>query len=261
MQFYLKSLLSLFAICLTFASNYAGDTVTTNDLPVRAVFFPFRESIISSRVDSVLLKYNYREGERFKAGDILVKLDSSRYQQIKAQAVARNADIVNQIKYFTKIYKSNLDLFKQGMQGEQALAKNKLDMDTNINNKAITQAKLRLAELDLAACNIIAPFDGIMGEKKVQEYEFVRVGQPLFTVVDDNQLLAIVNLPKNILSSLTIGKTMHIKLDDINGECQGTLYAVSAKIDYSSGTIEAKILIDNSKHKLKAGMTGTLVNY
>jgi membrane fusion protein, multidrug efflux system len=259
MKHYLKSLLSVIAICFIFTSAMAEAAVTVNELPVRAVFFPFRESIVSSRVDSVLLKYNYREGERFKAGDVLVKLDSSRYQQVKAQAVARNADILDQIKYFTKIYKSNLDLFNQGMQGEQALAKNKLDMNSNINNMAITQAKLKLAELDLASCNIIAPFDGRMGEKTVQEYEFVRVGQPLFTVVDDNQLLAVVNLAKNILASLTIGKAMRIKLDDVNVECQGKLYAVSAKLDYSSGTVEAKILIDNRKNKLKAGMTGVLI--
>ncbi len=262
MKYYLTMMVSMFALMLCAITVPAADDINqlTTELPVRVVFFPFLESTISSRVDSVILKYNYREGELFKANAILVELDASRYKQIKNQVAAEYTEAKDQVIYFTKLYKSNLDLFKQGMQGEQMIAKNRLDMDTKKSNVIVVKAKLQLAELNVTACSIVAPFAGRMGSKTVKEHEFVRTGQPMFSIIDDNKLLAVVNIPQQRLKQLKIGKKMNITLDNSKYICHGKVYEISPTLDYSSGTFEVKILIDNSKHILKAGMTGVLVN-
>lgn len=261
MNYYLKSIIFTVATVFCITTGVTADDINqqTTELPIRVVFFPFREATISTRVDSVILKYNYREGELFKANAVLVELDSSRYSQRKEQVTAEYSEAKDQVIYFTKIYKSNLDLFKQGMQGEQMIAKNRLDMDTKKSNIIIVKAKLQLAELNVTACSIIAPFAGRMGAKTVKEHEFIRIGQPMFSIIDDNQLLAVVNLPQQRLKQIKIGKLMKIKLDSSKYVCSGKVYEISPTLDYSSGTFEAKILIDNNQHILKAGMTGVLV--
>ncbi len=228
-------------------------------LPIRVVFFPFREATISARVDSVVEKYHYREGELFKKGAVLVELDARRYRQVKNQAAAEYKEAQGQVAYFSKLYRSNLDLLKQGMQGEQVIAKNKLDLDNRKSGVVIAQAKLKLAELNLAACRMTAPFAGRMTVKKIKEHEFVRTGQPLFSIIDDNKLLAVVNVPQTMLKTVKIGQTMRIKLENIATVCQGQVYEISPNLDYNSGTFEIKILVDNSRHTLKAGMTGVLL--
>jgi RND family efflux transporter MFP subunit len=262
MNYYFRMIIGsvIIAFCLTTIQAAEKLSQLSQELPIRVVFFPFRESTISTRVDSVILKYNYREGELFKANAILVELDSSRYKQHKNQVAAEYSEAQAQVIYFTKLYQSNLDLFKQGMQGEQMIAKNRLDMDTKKSDVIIVKAKLQLAELNVAACSIVAPFAGRMGSKTVKEHEFVRTGQPMFSIIDDNQLLAVVNIPQKLLKQIKIGKTMEIRLDDRKYSCRGKVYEISPTLDYSSGTFEVKILIDNSKHILKAGMTGIL-NY
>lgn len=262
MNYYLKSIIFAVTIVFCTATALAADEINqlTAELPVRVVFFPFREAIISTRVDSVILKYNYREGELFKANAILVELDSSRYKQIKNQVAAEYSEAKDQVIYFTKLYQSNFDLFKQGMQGEQVIAKNRLDMDTRKSSVIIVKAKLQLAELNVAACSIVAPFAGRMGSKTIKEHEFIRTGQPMFSIIDDNKLLAVVNIPQQRLKEIKIGEKMNITLDNSKYVCSGTVYEISPTLDYSSGTFAAKILIDNSKHILKAGMTGVLID-
>ena len=53
--------------------------MTYDSLPVKVVLFPFREAILSSQIDGVVVKYNFRGGERFKKSDVLLKLDDKKY--------------------------------------------------------------------------------------------------------------------------------------------------------------------------------------
>ena len=50
-----------------------------NEQEIKTVLFPFRDTVISARVESVLQPYKFRLGQPFKAGDTLVELDDSRY--------------------------------------------------------------------------------------------------------------------------------------------------------------------------------------
>ena len=44
-------------------------------LPVKAVLFPMREAVLSSRIDGVIIRYRFAPGERFKEGEPLLELD------------------------------------------------------------------------------------------------------------------------------------------------------------------------------------------
>lgn len=72
-----KVLPSLFLL-LAFLVLPAAD-MTYDSLPVKVVLFPFREAILSTQIDGVVVKYNFRGGERFKKSDVLLKLDDKKY--------------------------------------------------------------------------------------------------------------------------------------------------------------------------------------
>ena len=46
---------------------------------IRTVLFPFREAVISARVDSVLHNFAFRIGQPFKSGDVIATLVDERF--------------------------------------------------------------------------------------------------------------------------------------------------------------------------------------
>ena len=74
----MKKVLPFLFLLLAFWVLPAAD-MTYDSLPVKVVLFPFREAILSTQIDGVVVKYKFRGGERFKKSDVLLKLDDKKY--------------------------------------------------------------------------------------------------------------------------------------------------------------------------------------
>ena len=59
----MKKVLPSLILLLAFLVLPAAD-MTYDSLPVKVVLFPFREAILSTQIDGVVVKYNFRGGER-----------------------------------------------------------------------------------------------------------------------------------------------------------------------------------------------------
>ncbi|MDD5599380.1 MAG: efflux RND transporter periplasmic adaptor subunit, partial [Victivallaceae bacterium] len=151
------------------------------------------------------------------------------------------------------------DLFAKGMQGHTELERAELEEEIADAKYLSAQANYIVAERDLALCDISAPFDGRLVEKLVNEFEYVRTGQPLMKIIDDNQLLAVMHLPSGDKNKIKPGQKMKIKIDETGTGHEGEVYKISGVIDPGSRTFEIKVLLDNRNGILSAGMSGVLV--
>jgi hypothetical protein len=91
-----------------------------------------------------------------------------------------------------------------------------------------------------------APFPGRVISKMENEYDYVREGQPIIEVADDNKLLAVIHLPSEIIKKISVGMELKFKIDETNSEVSGRIYTVSGSVNPGSRTFEVKALIDNS---------------
>ena len=105
-----------------------------------------------------------------------------------------------------------------------------------------------------------APFAGKLAEIRTQEYETVRPGQPLFRIIDDNRLLAVMNVPLNDVALTTVGNPVVVSVSGTDRKAKGTVYEVAPQADHRTGTVRIRVLIDNGDGKLRAGMTGELIH-
>ncbi len=213
--------------------------------PVKVVMFPFRRAVISAIVDTTVKKYYFKEGESFSKGDKIVALDESLYRQkfIKAKAYA---------DFVKKAYENNLKLAKQGGIGRYELAKSELEFRA-------AEAEMKIAQINLNACTIKAPFAGRLVKKIASEHEFVKTGQPVIEIIDDKQLLAVLHLPSSQKKTIQEGQEVDIKIDETGSLHTGKVHELSAEVDPRSRMFEVKILIDNSDGKLSAGMSGEII--
>lgn len=252
-----KVLPSLFLL-LVFLVLPAAD-MTYDSLPVKVVLFPFREAILSTQIDGVVVKYNFRGGERFKKSDVLLKLDDKKYNNDlqRMRSLMKEAEL--NANYTRQKWEDNKRLFKEDLQSEIEVIKSELDAKVGAERYQTAQINYADALLQLAFCTIRAPFDGTVEKLLTREFETVRSGQPLISIIDDNQLLAVMNLPTAELPKIKIGIPVTFKVHENGRVVTGSVFEIAGRADHRSETIEIKVLIDNAEHHFSAGMSGTLM--
>ena len=250
----LPSLFLLLAFLLLPAADMPYDS-----LPVKVVLFPFREAILSTQIDGVVVKYNFRGGERFKKSDVLLKLDDKKYNNDlqRMRSLMKEAEL--NANYTRQKWEDNKRLFKEDLQSEIEVIKSELDAKVGAERYQTAQINYADALLQLAFCTIRAPFDGTVEKLLTREFETVRSGQPLISIIDDNQLLAVMNLPTAELPKIKIGIPVTFKVHENGKTVTGSVFEIAGRADHRSETIEIKVLIDNAEHHFSAGMSGTLM--
>ncbi len=85
-------------------------------------------------------------------------------------------------------------------------------------NVAAAVVQQRLAELELAETQLkntvmIAPFDGVVSKKNVEVGQLVQYGQPLCSVVENNNLWVTANFKETQLDRIRLGQKVSVEID------------------------------------------------
>lgn len=255
----MKNLSPILPLLLVFLVSLSGAEMTYDSLPVKVVLFPYREAILSTQIDGVVEKYSFRPGERFRKNDVLLKLDETKYNNdlLRMRSLMKEAEL--NAAYAKQKWEDNRRLFKEDLQSEIEVMKSELD--ANVSAERFQTARINYADalLQLAFCTIKAPFDGTVEKHLTREFETVRNGQPLISIIDDNRLLGVMNLPTTWLPKIKIGIPVTFKVNETGSVVTGTVFEIAGRADHRSETIEIKVLLDNAGHRFSAGMSGTLM--
>lgn len=114
-----------------------------------------------------------------------------------------------------------------------------------VSNASIERAKaaVDLAKLNLSYCYIIAPYDGIMGRRKIADGQLISIGQPVATIVQSNDKWVTVNYTEKQISKIKVGDIVEMKLDALQGKTfQGKVQSISG----ATGSRYSAVPVDNS---------------
>lgn len=136
------------------------------------------------------------------------------------------------------------------------------------------EANLASAKLQLSYCAILAPADGIVSKKNVQNGQVVSIGQPLMAITNNNKIWVVANFKETQIENMKIGQEAEIEVDAFDGEpLKGTVQSFSQATgskfsllpaDNATGNfvkvtqrIPVKIVLTdkNSTSNLRAGMS------
>ena len=189
----------------------AGDSVKKGDILMRIDPRDFQHEVdaAQARLDAALAELELmKSGARSEDIEILkARLDSARAQQVYAQAEFRRAKPLLEKKAITS---SELDLMQSNLRTadaqirslEQELAKAEAgEREEEIRVKEAEIAGLKVA-LEIAGSALRdtclrAPFDGIVAVQSVNNFEIVRPGTPVITVIDISRLNVAIWIPES----------------------------------------------------------------
>jgi membrane fusion protein (multidrug efflux system) len=141
------------------------------------------------------------------------------------------------------------------------------------------QADLDYAKLQLSYAFIIAPMDGMISKKNVQNGQFVSAGQALFSIVDETDVWVVANFKETQLEKMIPGQTVDVHVDAfgdllLKGEVVSFSGATGARFallppDNATGNfvkvvqrvpVKIKIAMDKTTaEKLRPGMSVSVV--
>ena len=105
------------------------------------------------------------------------------------------------------------------------------------------QAALAAAKLRLGYTKIVAPFDGVVGERQVQPGDYVNIGSSLINVVPLPKVYVIANYKETQLTRVKRGQAVDIQVDTFSDQ---TLHGRVERISPASGSQFALLPPDNA---------------
>ena len=255
-KIFCRSFVLLLILC---AAGSAGAESDYRALPVKVVLFPIREATLSSPIDGMIAKIRYRAGERFRKDALLFSIDDRRYRNELNRAESQVRECARGVKFAKQKKEDNERLYKNDLQSELEVEKSRFDYDVALERGRAAAVSRDYAALMLQFCVIQAPFNGTVEKLLTREFEMARAGQPVLSIIDDDQLLAVLNLPSVSMPKVKIGLPVTVKITENGKTVTGQVYEIASRADHRSETFEIKVKIDNLDHQFKAGMSGVLV--
>jgi membrane fusion protein, multidrug efflux system len=193
-------------------------------------------------IPGVINSIHFEEGAAVKKGDLLAKLDT---RELEAQLSEARAGFL---------------LAEQNLKRNQSLledeAVSKLEVDAAVADHTKLKAAIDLLEVRLAKSSIIAPFDGVAGDRTLSVGDYV-TSQSIITTVDDLSRLKVeMSVPERYLPNLKSGTTFTLRAatSEEGGETSGKVYFVSPRIDEATRSTLVKGYVTDPPPFLKPGM-------
>lgn len=209
---------------------------------IRAQLKATQYATISSELGARIKQLPVKDGARFAQGDVLVELDCSvqEAQKIKAKAELDGASHTLRANEQMRSLKSVGAL-------EVSLAKSARDR---------AAAELKTIEAQLEKCLIKAPFAGVMGDRRVQQHEYIQAGQAVIDIFDDSMFEVEFLTPSKWITWLKPGVPFEIEIDELQTVIPVKIVRVGSRIDPVSQSVKVTGQIQNPSRDLKPGMSG-----
>ena len=205
----MKKITITLLLCLTtsvFAQKYVDLHVVTitkeyavnKMLPAKVV--PKRQSILAFEVPGKVKNIKVDIGDRVNKGQLLAEIED-------AEALARLNEAQANFLMAKNTFKRSQVLDEASYVSEQRLENEEFRVQ-------IAKAQYEIAATKFQQTKILAPYDGIIQSRHLDEGSIVNPSVPVLEILDSKNVEAKVSLPKSIISEMRLDQKYSFLIDD-----------------------------------------------
>jgi membrane fusion protein (multidrug efflux system) len=221
-----------------------------------------QEVTISAEVDGVIRDVKVDEGSVVPKGGLLASIDETDLvlEQKRAQAAVKQSEATlanTQLEFNRKeaLVKEELVPQQQFEDVSTRLALADAELDR-------ARAALSLAVTKLAKTKTFAPLPCVVREKKVSVGDYVKVGTPLFVLIQPNPIKLHFTMSERDVGSLKLQQDVTLRVDAFPGrEFKGTVNIIYPSLDEKTRTLKVEALVPNADGLLKPGLFAKVILY
>ncbi|WPZ35792.1 efflux RND transporter periplasmic adaptor subunit [Thalassobaculum sp. OXR-137] len=206
----------------------------------------------SGLLDAVLV----REGDRVRKGEVLARLNATRLEANRQRLIAEEAlaratyketEAKLALAKITAERQKNLlrsDNVSRQAYDEARFEEQALRAMLDANGAAIKQAQAAVAaaDADISLAQIVAPFDGIVVDRMVDEGVALGSATPVLRLLEDSVMEVRIGVPPAIAGELETEATYDIEI--FGKAYRGRLRAVLEALDLATRTVPALFVIE-----------------
>lgn len=222
-----------------------GLQLTDRDGRIRTQLASRNAVTVSSELAARIATLALREGDAFRAGQVLVAFDCELYQAQLRKAEAG-------VEAAGALVQSNLRLAELNSIGKFEVQQ--------------AQAKLKEAQAEAASqrsvvnrCSIAAPFNGRVAKRHAAAHQYVTPGTPLLDILEGGTLEVQMIVPSKWLAWLKPGAAFTVEVEELGRSFPARVLRLGAQIDPVSQTLPVVGAIDGEHAALLPGMSGWAV--
>jgi len=186
---------------------------------------------VVSQATGVVSEILAEEGDRFRAGQTLARLEYKEIELAERRALSEMQRLQADFARAEKLIGEQLIPEEDFQQVQFDLARAEIDWQQ--------------AELELERTRIVAPITGTVTERMINVGDLVRENDPVYRVVDFDSLVAPVYVPEKQLVFLRVGQQAVVTPPALGGtEVPARIKRISPVVDSQSGTVEVILDMD-----------------
>jgi len=209
---------------------------------LRGIVKSVNEAMISTDLLFPIETLPFREGERFKKGDVLAAFDC---RDLAAQV--KSAEAVLRAEQITQDNNARLAKSKAVGNFEVEISKAKTDQ---------AAGELEAYQSKMSRCVIRAPYDGRIAFMRAHAHEIPEPNQPLMQIVSEEGLEIETLLPSAWLRWLKPGSRFSIDIDETGKVQQAEVSRIAAVVDPVSQTVKVTGRFLDDAPGILPGMSG-----
>jgi membrane fusion protein, multidrug efflux system len=183
------------------------------------------------------------KGGRVKAGAPIARLATDDRLANLAQADAQMRQ--RQIEY-----DAAEALAEKGFRPKVKLAEARAQLDA-------ARADVKRMQVEVEKLTIRAPFDSVLEELPAEIGAYLKAGDPVALVVDEDPFLVVAQVSERDIGALTAGQAGHVKL--ATGEqLSGRVRFMATASEATTRTFRVELEIPNRERRLREGITAEL---
>lgn len=192
-----------------------------------------------------------------EAGGVVRQLSIDVGRPVKAGTVLAQLNTANELAVL-KSLEASAKLAGVQRDRWQALARDKLVSQAEAEERA-TQAATTLAQVEaqralIAQKTIRAPFDGVLGIRKVNLGQYLTPGDAIVSLQALDPIYLDFSLPEQRISQVKPGATIRASVDALPGQIfEGKITAIEPQVDPATRNFTVQATLENPDHALRPG--------
>ena len=192
-----------------------------------------------ARVQGRVRRVAVEEGSWVQSGQLLAELENDRERIQLEKAELTVADKARQLER------------SRSMLDQELISRQEFDDLESIWRLAV--AERDLAAIALEDTRLLAPFAGLVTERRIVAGQQLAAGFSAFSVGDFEPLRVRVHLPEDVARKVTAGQRVLVAPEGQELEMEGTVERISPVVDPATSTVRLTLLLADAVSTLRVG--------
>jgi membrane fusion protein, multidrug efflux system len=210
---------------------------------------------LRAETEGRVVEIAFQEGRPVRKGDVLVRLDAAKVRAGIANLEAQITELTARRDNKLRTLERNRPLLEKRLISR--LQFDNLETEIAEVQAQIEQARANLAraQVQLADTVVRAPFAGVAGVRTLSPGDYLKVGDPVVSVVDLDPLEISFQVPEKFKPKFSLEQTVNLQVAPYPDRIfTGRISFIAPRVDEATRTFQVKARVANPEGMLSPGL-------